>query len=107
MHIINQISSLEIRRYCDMKRAIEDLCQRSDNGQVNSICVDNKKILFLCYKHLNIVVMSKMRYSYTSLDEKDLVQKCFCVGCIRHFCQNFCSLFPFADFDFVDFSVNS
>lgn len=52
-----------------------------------------KKMLFLCYVNLNVVVMSEMRYSlysFTSSDEKDfyfyLVQKRFCFECIRHFC---------------------
>ena len=52
-----------------------------------------------------------MSYDCTSLDEKDFyfdsLQKRFSVGCIRHFCQKFCSLFPFVDFDFIDFNVNS
>ena len=38
MHIINQISSLDICRYCDIKKAIEDLCWGSDGGQVYSMC---------------------------------------------------------------------
>lgn len=108
MHIINQISSLGIRRNCEMKGGIEDLRWGRSGGQVHGICVDNKaNVMFFCYVHLNIVVMSKMRYDCTSLDEKDpyfdSLQKRFCVGCIGHFCQKFCSLLPFFDFDFFDF----
>ena len=112
MHIINQISSLGICRNCEMERGIEDLRWGSSGGQVHSNCVNNKaNIMFFCYVHLNNVAISKMSYDCTSLDEKDFyfdsLQKRFSVGCIRHFCQKFCSLFPFVDFDFIDFNVNS
>lgn len=43
--------------------------------------------------------------------QKDLyfeaMQKRFCLGCIRHFCEKFCSLLTFADFCFGDFTVNN
>ena len=50
-HIINQISSLDIRTSCGIKRAIEDLHWVSDGGQVDSICADNKKMLCFYVTH--------------------------------------------------------
>ena len=115
MLVLKQIHDLKIRRYDVMKRAVNDLCERNGGSQVYGIRVDNKEnVLFLCYTHLNIVTMPDARYDCASLSEKDLyfksLQKQFCVGCIRHFCQIFCLLFhyfEFVYFDFVDFTVDS
>ena len=112
MHIINQISSLGICRNCEMKRGIEDLRWGSSGRQVNGICVNNKaNIMFFCYVHLNNVVMSKMRYDCTSLDEKDFyfdsLQKRFSSDVSDIFAKNFVLYFLLLILIFIDFSVNS
>ena len=70
-HVIKQIRNLKIRRYDDMKRAVEDLCGGNGGRQMYGICVDNKEnVMLLYYAHLNIVAMSEVRYDCTSSSEK-------------------------------------
>ena len=49
-YIINQLSPLKICRYCNIKRAIEDLRQGNGGEQVYNIRVDSKKnvVFMLC-----------------------------------------------------------
>lgn len=62
--IIHQISSWDIRQLGDIRRAVEDLHRESSNGPIYSIRVNdnNENIMFLCQEHLNIIIMSEMRY---------------------------------------------
>ena len=62
--IIHQISSWDIRQLGDIRRAVEDLHRESSNGPIYSIRVNdnNENIMFLCQEHLNIIMMSEMRY---------------------------------------------
>ena len=90
---------------------MEDLHQGSGSGPIYSIHVDENKenIMFVCQKHLNIIVMSEMRYNCTSNTAKYFyfvsVNKRFCTGCIKQFCQKFTFLFPSVDFSLIDFCV--
>ena len=67
--------------------------------------------MFLCETHLNIIVMSEMRYDCSSETSKDFyfesIKKHFCTGCLRHFCNNFTFSCPSVDFRLIDFCVNS
>ena len=62
--IIHQISSWNIRQLGDIRRTVEDLHRKSSSGPIYSIRVDgnNENVMFLCQEHLNIIIMSEMRY---------------------------------------------
>ena len=53
--------------------------------------------------------MPEMKYNCTSCTTNDfyfvVVNKRFCTGCIRHFCQKYTFLFPSVDFSLVGFCV--
>ena len=95
----------------DIRRAAEDLHQGTSNEPIYSIRVDNNKenAMFVCQTHLNIIVMSEMKHNCTSCTTNDfyfvVVNKRFCTGCIRHFCQKYTFLFPSVDFSLVGFCV--
>lgn len=109
--IIDQISKQDICGLDDLARAAEDLYQGIESRAIYFIRVDenNENVMFFCEAHLNIIVLSEMRYDSTSETENnvyfDSVKKRFCVGCVRHFCQKFTYLFAHVDFSLVSFCV--
>ena len=97
----------------DIRRAVEDIHLGSGSERIDSIRIDENKenVIFLCETHLDMIVIPEMDYDCTPCKVKDFyfisVDKRFCTGCVRHFCQKFTFLFPFVDFSLIDFCVNS
>lgn len=106
-----QIADWDIRRLDDIRKTVEDLHRGSGSGPIYSIHIDENKenAMFISQVHLNIIVMSEVRYNCSSNTAKDFyfssVNKRFWTGCVRHFCQKFTFLFLSVDFHLIDFCV--
>lgn len=101
-YILNQVVSTEnVTGYNDITKGITELCSGS-RSIVYSVRVQNKtNAMIVCNSHMTISAVSEAKYNCTSAVKNDLffkaTQKRFCVDCVRHFCENFCSLFSFVD----------
>ena len=100
-YVINQIYDADIRSYTDILLAISNYCQR---GQVFTLCIKDKtNCLIMCQAHIIKTMLSKVKYGCTSRSEKDLLfeslQKCYCKSCVRHYCNNMCSICSFTVFN--------
>ena len=94
LHVLIQVWNQDIGRLDDIKRAVEDLHWGNESGLLYFICVNENKenVMFLCKAHLNITVMSEMRYGCTSQTHKDFyfdsVKKRFFVAALDIFVRN-------------------
>ena len=55
--------------------------------------------LFFCQPHLTKTMMIAGKLDCTSANEKDIafdaLQKRYCRGCVRHYCQKLCHVYKF------------
>ena len=99
MHLVNQIYSANIRCSTEILQAINKLCQGS-SSRIYCLRMEEKtRCIVLCQALFIITMMSEMNYECTFQTEKDYYFDClqnrFCVSCVRHYCKNMCSIYPF------------
>ena len=92
------------------KKAVEALHQGNGSGPFFLlVLLTIKNVIFLCKENLHIILAFEMRYNCTSSTVKDFyflyINKRFCTGCIRYFCQKYTPLFLSIDFRIADFFV--
>ena len=70
------------------------LCWRFKSSLYQS---EQKDYVLICQPHLLITMIVEGKIDCTSVDGKDIVfealQKRYCRGCLRHYCQNLCNIY--------------